>query len=169
MQLFRLLRSGLIICMELIWRLCYFDHKSIKWFTQQADLNGQKARWTEILQEYNAWLGYCKGWHNGIVDALSYMPKINSLLFKELTYELLSSLRGLCGNDIVYSQVLIYVKKRDFSHSNVGSGPSSSTFTWRQFTSIDECREQQKWKHFPIEDGYLLDKGWICVHKLGDT
>ncbi|MCO5564352.1 hypothetical protein L7F22_018012 [Adiantum nelumboides] len=26
-----------------------FDHESIKWFTQQTDLKGQKARWVEIL------------------------------------------------------------------------------------------------------------------------
>ena len=26
-----------------------FDHESIKWFTQQTDLKGCKARWVEIL------------------------------------------------------------------------------------------------------------------------
>ena len=31
-----------------------FYHKSIKWFLNQtADLKGQKARWAEILQEYD--------------------------------------------------------------------------------------------------------------------
>ncbi|MCO5576624.1 hypothetical protein L7F22_030439 [Adiantum nelumboides] len=38
-----------------------FDHESIKWFTQQTDLKGQKARWTEILQAYDARLRYRKG------------------------------------------------------------------------------------------------------------
>ena len=38
-----------------------FDHESIKWFTQQTDLRGRKARWAEILQEYDARLRYRKG------------------------------------------------------------------------------------------------------------
>ena len=33
-----------------------FDHESIKWFTQQKDLKGQKARWAKILQEHDAQL-----------------------------------------------------------------------------------------------------------------
>ena len=31
-----------------------FDQQSIQWFTNQTDLKGQKARWAEILQEYDA-------------------------------------------------------------------------------------------------------------------
>ena len=38
-----------------------FDHKIIKWFTQQIDLKGQKSRWAKILQEYDTLLRYCKG------------------------------------------------------------------------------------------------------------
>ena len=30
-----------------------FYHKSIKWFMNQTNLKGQKARWVEILQEYD--------------------------------------------------------------------------------------------------------------------
>ena len=47
----------------------------------QIDLKGQKARWAEILQEYDCKLQYCKGRYNVVVDALSGMSEINSLLF----------------------------------------------------------------------------------------
>ena len=38
-----------------------FDHESIKWFTNQTNLKGRKARWAEILQEYDCQLRYQKG------------------------------------------------------------------------------------------------------------
>ncbi|MCO5561329.1 hypothetical protein L7F22_014950 [Adiantum nelumboides] len=78
-----------------------FDHESIKWFTQQTDLKGRKARWAEILQEYDAPLRYCKGRYNVVADALSCMPEISSLAFTELTSDFLQSLRGLYEHDKV--------------------------------------------------------------------
>ena len=69
-----------------------FDHESIKWFMNQTDLKGRKARWAEILQEYDCKLRYRKGRYNIVADALSRMPEINSLLFTELKSELLESL-----------------------------------------------------------------------------
>ena len=38
-----------------------FDHESIKWFTNQTDLKGRKARWAEFLQEFDCTLRYRKG------------------------------------------------------------------------------------------------------------
>ena len=69
-----------------------FDHESIKWFPNQMDLKGRKARWAEILQEYDCQLRYCKGRYNVVADALSQMPEINSLSFTELKSEFLESL-----------------------------------------------------------------------------
>ena len=47
-----------------------FDHESINWFMNQTDSKGRKARWVEILQEYDCKLRYCKGHysivHNGV-------------------------------------------------------------------------------------------------------
>ena len=57
-----------------------FHHENVKWFMNQTDLKGQKARWAEILQEYDCKLQYCKGCYSIVADALSHMPKINSLL-----------------------------------------------------------------------------------------
>ena len=37
-----------------------FDHESIKWFSTQKDLRGCKARWAEILQNFDCQLWYCK-------------------------------------------------------------------------------------------------------------
>ena len=35
-----------------------FDQESIKWFTNQSDLKGRKARWAEFLQDFDCTLRY---------------------------------------------------------------------------------------------------------------
>ena len=99
----------------------------IQWFTNQADFKGQKARWAEILQEYDARLRYCEGQYNVVSNVLSRMREINSLAFTKITKDFLDSVKGLCEHDETYSKVWRHVKKRDPSHSNVGSVISSST------------------------------------------
>lgn len=58
------------------------------------DLKGQKARWVEILQEYDCKLCYKKGRYNIVADDLSHMPEVDSLIFIELKSDFLNSLRG---------------------------------------------------------------------------
>ena len=82
-----------------------FDHESIKWFTTQTDLKGRKARWAEILQDFDCKLRYRKGRYNVVADALSRMPQVNSLAFTEIKSEFLESLRGKCAQDESYEKV----------------------------------------------------------------
>ena len=42
----------------------------------QTDLKGQKARWAEILQEYDCKLRYRKGRYNIVADALSVCRRL---------------------------------------------------------------------------------------------
>ena len=69
-----------------------FDHESIKWFSNQRDLKGHKAKWEEILQDYDCQLRYRKGRYKVVTNALSRMPEINSLSFTELKREFLEFL-----------------------------------------------------------------------------
>ena len=48
-----------------------------------------------------------------VTDVLSHMPEIESLSFMELRSDLLTSLRGKCEHDQVYSKVWNMVKRRD--------------------------------------------------------
>ena len=137
-----------------------FDHESIKWFASQSDLKGRKARWAEILQDYDYKLRYCQGRYNVVADALSHMPQINSLAFTKIKSEFLESLRGKCAHDQSYEKVWNVVSLRDPIHSELSSTQGS--------TLVNEA-EHNRWKHFSIDDGYLLHKGRVCVPRDIDT
>ena len=93
----------------------------------KMDLKGRKARWAEILQEYNCQLRYRKGQYNVVADALSQMSEINSLSFTELKSEFLESLQGKCEHDQSYATVWSKVKMRGPSHSNGSVHDDTST------------------------------------------
>ena len=49
----------------------YSDHKSLKYFFMQRDLNMRQRRWMEFLEDYDFTLHYHPGKANVVADALS--------------------------------------------------------------------------------------------------
>jgi hypothetical protein len=56
------------------------DHESLKHLFTQRDLNARKRRWSEFMSEYDFGILYIKGKENVVVDALSRIPRIFSLV-----------------------------------------------------------------------------------------
>ena len=62
-----------------IWRHClignkcdiYTDHKSLKYFCTQEDLNMRQRRWLELIKDYDLEIHYHLGKANVVADALS--------------------------------------------------------------------------------------------------
>lgn len=44
--------------------IVYEDHQSLKYFCKALDLSRQKARWVELMQEFDFVIKYCKGVKN---------------------------------------------------------------------------------------------------------
>ena len=50
-----------------------------------TDLRGRKARWAELMQEFDFEIRSCKGSRNQVADALSRLPMVNQLSFVEIS------------------------------------------------------------------------------------
>ena len=60
------------------------------------------------------------------------------------------------------------VLKRDPSPSLIEKGAQAYDATTTPQKSHKNSDEFHRWKHFSIDDGHLLQKGWICVPKDTD-
>jgi hypothetical protein len=61
----------------------YTDHKSLKCFFTQTELNIRKRRWLELIKDYNMEINYHPGKANVVADALSRKTYCNNLMVRE--------------------------------------------------------------------------------------
>ena len=80
------------------------DHESLKYFCDQQDLKGRKARWADPIQDFYFSIQYPKGSMNTIIDELSRIREVNMLSFTEITSDLCDHLRGKYPNDSYFSK-----------------------------------------------------------------
>ena len=59
------------------------DHKFLKYFCDQPELKGCKARWADIIQDFDFSIWYCKGSINTVVDALNRIGEANMLSLRK--------------------------------------------------------------------------------------
>ena len=67
----------------LYWASCevYTDHKSLKYFFTQIDLNMRLRRWLELIKDYDLQILYYPGKANTVADALSRKSNAITLPF----------------------------------------------------------------------------------------
>ncbi|MCO5586185.1 hypothetical protein L7F22_040124 [Adiantum nelumboides] len=58
--------------------VAWTDHHSLCYVCDQGDLRARKARWVELMQEFDFEIRYKKGFSNRVVDALSRIPEVGS-------------------------------------------------------------------------------------------
>jgi hypothetical protein len=57
----------------------FTDHKSLKYFFTQKDLNMRQWRWLELIKEYDLTINYTPGMDNVVANALSQKATCNML------------------------------------------------------------------------------------------
>jgi hypothetical protein len=65
----------------------FTDHKSLKYFFTQVDLNMCQRRWLELIKNYDLEIHYHPGKANVVVDALSRKVHCNYLPTVSITVE----------------------------------------------------------------------------------
>ena len=58
----------------------YTDHKSLKYFFTQEDLNMRQCRWLELIKDYDLEIHYHPGKANVVADALSCKSYYHTLI-----------------------------------------------------------------------------------------
>jgi hypothetical protein len=58
----------------------FTDHKSLKYFFTQVDLNMRQRRWLELINDYDLEIHYRPGKANMVADVLSRKAHYNYLL-----------------------------------------------------------------------------------------
>jgi ribonuclease HI len=61
----------------------FTDHKSLKYFFTQTELNMRQRRWLELIKDYDVEINYHPGKANVVADALSQKTYCNNLMVKE--------------------------------------------------------------------------------------
>jgi hypothetical protein len=66
----------------------YTDHKSLKYFFTQKELNMRQRRWLELIEDYDLTINYALGRANVVADALSRKVTCDMVIDKEMPKEL---------------------------------------------------------------------------------
>ena len=66
----------------------YTDHKSLKYFFTQEDLNMRQRRWLELIKDYDLEIHYHPGKANVVADALSRKSYYHTLITESVPHEL---------------------------------------------------------------------------------
>jgi hypothetical protein len=61
----------------------FTDHKSLKYFFTQTELNMRQIRWLELIKDYDVEINYHPDKANVVADALSRKTYCNNLMVKE--------------------------------------------------------------------------------------
>jgi hypothetical protein len=73
----------------------YTDHKRLKYFFTQKELNMRQRRWLKLIKDYDLTINYTPGKANVVADALSRKSTDTQPMSRELPKELLMDLERL--------------------------------------------------------------------------
>ena len=95
------------------------NHEYLKYFCDQHDLKGRKARWANLIQDFDFSIRYRKGSMNIVVGALSCIREVNMLSFTEITSDIYDHLLGKYPDVNYFAKYWTRVESRTKHHHNL--------------------------------------------------
>src|ERR1044071_3371363 len=100
------LELGAVVFALKIWRhylygtkcTIYSDHKSLKYFFEQKDLNIRQRRWLELIKDYDCEIHYHPGKANVVADALSRKNDYSPIKVKSMALVVTPNILNLIRN-----------------------------------------------------------------------
>ena len=91
----------------------YTDHKSLKYFFTQSELNMRQKRWLELIKDYDLNIQYHPGKANVVADALSRRSYCNNMMVRDEQPDLCDELDKLKLEIIEQGQLNEMIVKYD--------------------------------------------------------
>jgi hypothetical protein len=132
----------------------YTDHKSLKYFFTQKELNMRQRRWLELIKDYYLTINYTPGKANVVADALGRKSTDTQPMSRELPKELLMDLERLEIQCLEVQSLgsLSTMKVMEERHSDL------------KYTIIRRQSEDP----FITEEIHRIEEGRPCEFRLGD-
>ena len=90
----------------------YTDHKSLKYFFTQKELNMRQRRWLELIKDYDCSINYYQGKTNVVADALSLKSSGFSAALLTTQKEIINDLK-MMGIEIVMGDSQVFYGQFD--------------------------------------------------------
>jgi hypothetical protein len=127
----------------------YTDHKSLKYFFTQKELNMRQRRWLELIKDYDLTINYTPGKANVVADALSRKSTDTQQMSREVPKELLMDLERLEIRCLEVQSLgsLSTMKVMEERHSDlkytIFRRQGEDAFIAEEIRRIEECRPSE--------------------------
>nr|ABC94893.1 polyprotein [Oryza australiensis] len=141
----------------------YTDHKSLKYFFTQPDLNLRQRRWLELIKDYDLGIHYHPGKANVVADALSRKAQCNHMGLGNMASELQEEMAKLNLHLIPHGEVNS-LEVRPLLRTQIEEAQRGNEET----QEIKERMAAGRAQEFSVDDkGILWYKKRICVPERG--
>uniref|UniRef100_A0A7N2LFY1 RNA-directed DNA polymerase n=1 Tax=Quercus lobata TaxID=97700 RepID=A0A7N2LFY1_QUELO len=149
---------------NLYWERCeiFIDHKSLKYFFTQKELNMRQRRWLELVKDYDCSINYHPGEANVVADTFSRKPSSFSVALLTTQKEIIQDLERI-EIEVVMNHSEAYLASLSVQPTLVERIKLSQADDPHLKKIMDEVCSGKKSEFSIFEDGALRFRSRLCV------